>query len=45
MAKGQELLDKNYNELVEMRHVLTKDAAFFSEVRAAALTLPPPVCL
>ena len=25
-------LDRNYNELVEMKHVLTKDSTFFTEV-------------
>lgn len=32
MAKGQEQMDRNYNELVESRYVLTMDEVFFSEV-------------
>jgi len=32
MNTNQEALDRNYNELIELRHVLTKDNAFFSEV-------------
>eukprot|EP00698_Gefionella_okellyi_P006161 TRINITY_DN15599_c0_g1_i1.p1 TRINITY_DN15599_c0_g1~~TRINITY_DN15599_c0_g1_i1.p1 ORF type:complete len:847 (-),score=193.78 TRINITY_DN15599_c0_g1_i1:23-2563(-) len=35
LAKGQEQLDRNYNELIESRHVLTKDESFFSEAAAA----------
>jgi len=31
MKGNQEMLNRNYNELIEMKHVLTKDAAFFSE--------------
>jgi len=34
MAKGQEQMDRNYNELIESRHVLTMDKMFFSEVSA-----------
>eukprot|EP01119_Soliformovum_irregulare_P000475 TRINITY_DN1032_c0_g1_i2.p1 TRINITY_DN1032_c0_g1~~TRINITY_DN1032_c0_g1_i2.p1 ORF type:complete len:833 (+),score=264.88 TRINITY_DN1032_c0_g1_i2:93-2591(+) len=32
MNTNQEALDRNYNELIELKHVLTKDNAFFSEV-------------
>ncbi|KYR00532.1 vacuolar proton ATPase [Tieghemostelium lacteum] len=28
---NQEMLQRNYNELIELRHVLTKDAVFFQE--------------
>lgn len=31
MNNNQEVLNRNYNELIEMKHVLTKDSAFFSE--------------
>jgi len=31
MKGNQEMLNRNYNELIEMKYVLTKDAAFFSE--------------
>jgi hypothetical protein len=31
MNQHQESLDKNYNELVQLRHVLQKDASFFDE--------------
>lgn len=41
MAKGQENLDKNYNELVEMHHVLAKDAGFFSETAASNVKYEP----
>jgi hypothetical protein len=32
MNSNQEMLNRNYNELIELKYVLTKDTAFFSEV-------------
>ena len=32
MNNNQEMLNRNYNELVELRHVLQKDSSFFDEV-------------
>jgi len=32
LARGQEQMDRNYNELIESRHVLTMNTLFFSEV-------------
>lgn len=34
---NQEVLDRNLNELTEMKYVLTKDAVFFSEAVEGAL--------
>jgi len=31
MNNNQEMLNRNYNELIELKYVLTKDTAFFSE--------------
>lgn len=31
MNNNQEMLDRNYNELIELRHVLQKDSSFFDE--------------
>lgn len=31
MNNNQEVLNRNYNELIEIKHVLTKDTGFFSE--------------
>lgn len=31
MNNGQEMLNRNYNELIELRHVLQKDSSFFDE--------------
>jgi len=40
---NQEVLDRNYNELTEMKYVLTKDAVFFSEAVEGALEQVPLV--
>jgi len=32
MNQNQETLDRNFNELVELKHVLQKDSVFFDEV-------------
>jgi len=32
MKGNQEMLNRNYNELIEMKHVLTKDSDFFAEM-------------
>lgn len=40
---NQEVLDRNFNELTEMKYVLTKDAVFFSEAVEGALEQVPLV--
>jgi hypothetical protein len=32
MNGNQEMLNRNHNELIELRHVLQKDSSFFDEV-------------
>jgi V-type H+-transporting ATPase subunit a len=34
MSQNQQTLDRNFNELIELKYVLQKDAIFFDEVRS-----------
>jgi len=38
LSGNQETLDRNYNELIEMRHVLEKDTAFFGSSEGGEVT-------
>jgi hypothetical protein len=37
------MLNRNYNELIELKYVLTKDTAFFSEVWKMFVRVSPPL--
>lgn len=40
MTQNQETLDRNFNELIEFKHVLQKDAVFFDESGEITVSVP-----